>query len=284
MLTQAVSLPSASAGYPGTFDRFETTWSKCAMRLLRRDKWNAVLHGLRVKHKDSHANFDTGLSQPQFAEALRRRGVEIGRQFPTYTNCARITIGLLAENSVVPQVAAPEHAPAHGRSYRTGDECYAALYNHLRSFQNAGDTVRHARHHTRSAGVQVMDALIRPVVELRRVHAKDSRCRDRWHLPLGIFSSLSLEDGCFFNRIVDNCQGTVKHSVRYLQAYLGIADYIFNPLSAAIRGHIQIAVIYGAPNRHRMRQQKLGLGLNLDLWNLVRERPVGNLGRDALAL
>ena len=39
---------------------------------------------------------------------------------------------------------------------------------------------------------------------LRRVHAKDSRCRDRWYLPLGIFSSLSLEHGCFFNRIVDH--------------------------------------------------------------------------------
>ena len=39
---------------------------------------------------------------------------------------------------------------------------------------------------------------------LRRVHAQDGRCRDGWHLPLRIFSPLRLEDGCFFNRIVDN--------------------------------------------------------------------------------
>ena len=77
---------------------------------------------------------------------------------------------------------------------------------------------------------------------LRRVHAKDSRFRDRWDLPLGIFSSLSLEHGCFFTRIVNNRQGTVKYFVRYLQAHAGITDYIFNPLSTAIRGYIQIAV------------------------------------------
>src|ERR1700691_2659099 len=119
---------------------------------------------------------------------------------------------------------------------------------------------------------------------LRRVHAKDSRCRDRWHLPLGIFSSLSLEHGCLFSGIVDNCQATIKHFIRYLQAHMGITDYIFNPLSAAIGGYIQIAVIYGAPDRHRVRQQKRSLGLNLDLWNLVRERPVGNWGTDGFSL
>jgi histidinol-phosphate aminotransferase len=69
-----------------------------------RAKWNTVLDALHVKHTDSRADFvffDTGRPQPEFREALRRRGIEIGRQFPPYTTWARITIGLPAENSAV---------------------------------------------------------------------------------------------------------------------------------------------------------------------------------------
>jgi histidinol-phosphate aminotransferase len=65
-------------------------------------KWNAVLDALRVRHTDARASFvffDTGRPQPQFAEALRKRGVVIGRQFPPYTTWARITIGRPTENA-----------------------------------------------------------------------------------------------------------------------------------------------------------------------------------------
>jgi histidinol-phosphate aminotransferase len=71
---------------------------------VERGKWNALLDALHVKHTDSRANFvffDTGLPQQRFREALRKRGIEIGRQFPPYTNWARVTIGLPAENSAV---------------------------------------------------------------------------------------------------------------------------------------------------------------------------------------
>jgi histidinol-phosphate aminotransferase len=66
-----------------------------------RTKWNAVLDELQLKHADSRANFvffETGGPQPEFAEAMRKRGVEIGRQFLPYANWARISIGLPAQN------------------------------------------------------------------------------------------------------------------------------------------------------------------------------------------
>ena len=69
-----------------------------------RAKWNRVLDELRVTHTASTANFvffDTGRPQQEFAEALRKRGVEIGRAFPPYAHWARITIGLPSENRLV---------------------------------------------------------------------------------------------------------------------------------------------------------------------------------------
>ena len=38
---------------------------------------------------------------------------------------------------------------------------------------------------------------------LLRHHPKDRSCRDRRHLPLGIFFPFSLEHGCFFIWIAD---------------------------------------------------------------------------------
>lgn len=66
-----------------------------------RSKWNAVLEELRLRHTDSHANFvffDAGRPQPELAEAMRNRGVVVGRQFAPYNSWARISIGVPAEN------------------------------------------------------------------------------------------------------------------------------------------------------------------------------------------
>jgi histidinol-phosphate aminotransferase len=63
--------------------------------------WLSVLRDLNLKHTETHANFiffDAGQTQPKLAEALRARGVEIGRPHPPFTNWARITIGLPEEN------------------------------------------------------------------------------------------------------------------------------------------------------------------------------------------
>jgi histidinol-phosphate aminotransferase len=66
-----------------------------------RTKWVSVLDHLALAHTASHANFiffHAGLPQTELAAALRLRGIEIGRTFPSYTNWARITIGLPEEN------------------------------------------------------------------------------------------------------------------------------------------------------------------------------------------
>jgi histidinol-phosphate aminotransferase len=66
-----------------------------------RRKWSAVLEDLRLTRTDSQANFvffDAGRPQKLVADAMRERGVVIGRSFPPYANWVRITIGLPAEN------------------------------------------------------------------------------------------------------------------------------------------------------------------------------------------
>jgi histidinol-phosphate aminotransferase len=63
--------------------------------------WLSVLRELKLPHTDTYANFvffDTGQPQPVLAAAMRERGIDIGRAHPPYTNWARITIGLPAEN------------------------------------------------------------------------------------------------------------------------------------------------------------------------------------------
>ncbi len=71
-----------------------------------REKWMGTLKDLQVKHTDAAASFvffDAGRPQTEIAEALRLRGVDIGRAYPPYTNWARITIGLPEENRAAQQ-------------------------------------------------------------------------------------------------------------------------------------------------------------------------------------
>jgi histidinol-phosphate aminotransferase len=66
-----------------------------------RELWLSLLSELKLPHTDARANFvffDAGRPQPILAAAMRERGVDIGRPHPPYTNWARITIGLPAEN------------------------------------------------------------------------------------------------------------------------------------------------------------------------------------------
>jgi histidinol-phosphate aminotransferase len=66
-----------------------------------RQLWLSVLRELKLPHTDTHTNFvffDAGRPQPVLAAALRKRGIDIGRAHPPYTNWARITIGLPQEN------------------------------------------------------------------------------------------------------------------------------------------------------------------------------------------
>jgi histidinol-phosphate aminotransferase len=67
-----------------------------------REKWFRLLRELNVKFTPSSGNFvffDTGMPHADFAAALSKDGVEIGRVFPPYDLWARVSIGLPEENA-----------------------------------------------------------------------------------------------------------------------------------------------------------------------------------------
>ena len=69
--------------------------------IAEREKWTAVLDELKLPHTHSAASFvffNAHRPQQDLAAAMRRRGIEIARAFPPYTEWARITIGLPEEN------------------------------------------------------------------------------------------------------------------------------------------------------------------------------------------
>jgi histidinol-phosphate aminotransferase len=67
-----------------------------------REKWFAFLRELKLEFTPSGGNFvffDTGMPNREFAAALSKEGVMIGRKFPPYERWARISIGLPEENA-----------------------------------------------------------------------------------------------------------------------------------------------------------------------------------------
>jgi histidinol-phosphate aminotransferase len=92
-----LNLVAASAALADTAHVEQTRRAIANERAL----WLALLSELKLPHTDTYANFvffDTGRPQPVLAAAMRERGIDIGRAHPPYTNWARNTIGLLAEN------------------------------------------------------------------------------------------------------------------------------------------------------------------------------------------
>jgi histidinol-phosphate aminotransferase len=68
-----------------------------------RETWFRLFRDLKVKFTPSSGNFvffETGTSHSEFAAALLKDGVEIGRAFPPYDLWARISIGLPEENAI----------------------------------------------------------------------------------------------------------------------------------------------------------------------------------------
>jgi histidinol-phosphate aminotransferase len=67
-----------------------------------RDLWFNLLRELKVRFTESSGNFvffETGMPHAEFAAAMLREGVEIGRAFPPYERWTRISIGLPHENA-----------------------------------------------------------------------------------------------------------------------------------------------------------------------------------------
>jgi histidinol-phosphate aminotransferase len=68
-----------------------------------RETWFNLFRDLKVKFTPSSGSFvffKTGTSHSEFAAALLKDGVEIGRAFPPYDLWARISIGLPEENAI----------------------------------------------------------------------------------------------------------------------------------------------------------------------------------------
>ena len=68
-----------------------------------REKWCDFLRDMKLQFTPSRGNFvffETGMPNAQFAAALLRDGIEIGRAFPPYDRWARISIGLPEENAI----------------------------------------------------------------------------------------------------------------------------------------------------------------------------------------
>jgi len=68
-----------------------------------REKWFRLLRDLKLKFTPSSGNFiffETGVPHADFAAALLKDGVEIGRAYPPYDLWARVSIGLPSENAI----------------------------------------------------------------------------------------------------------------------------------------------------------------------------------------
>ena len=67
-----------------------------------REAWFRLFRDLKLKFPPASGNFvffETGMPHAEFAAALLKDGVEIGRAFPPYDRWARISIGLPEENA-----------------------------------------------------------------------------------------------------------------------------------------------------------------------------------------
>jgi histidinol-phosphate aminotransferase len=68
-----------------------------------REKWFGLFRDMKLKFTQSSGNFvffETGMPHAEFAAALLKDGVAVGRAFPPYDRWVRISIGLPEENAV----------------------------------------------------------------------------------------------------------------------------------------------------------------------------------------
>jgi histidinol-phosphate aminotransferase len=68
-----------------------------------REKWFGLFRDMKLKFTPSSSNFvffETGMPHAEFAAALLKDGVAVGRAFPPYDRWVRISIGLPEENAV----------------------------------------------------------------------------------------------------------------------------------------------------------------------------------------
>lgn len=111
----AASLKRAGIGTPETLTRPALAAAAASLRdeyyvattrakvVAEREKWNRLFDTLKLRHSNARGNFvffETGRPHREVAEALRAKGIEIGRAFPTHDRWVRISIGLPEENAM----------------------------------------------------------------------------------------------------------------------------------------------------------------------------------------
>ncbi|WP_051386923.1 histidinol-phosphate transaminase [Bradyrhizobium sp. ARR65] len=117
----AAALKRAGIGGPDAFDRLALAAALASLQdtgyipMMRakvaaeRDKWHRLFDSLNVRHTDSRGNFvffETRRPHAEFSQALRAKGIDIGRAFPPLDQWARISIGLPTENEIAREAVA----------------------------------------------------------------------------------------------------------------------------------------------------------------------------------
>jgi histidinol-phosphate aminotransferase len=113
--TIAQTLRKQGLGNPHLFNRLAVAAASASLKdasylssiagkvAREREVWFQLSRELRVYMSASSGNFiflETGLPHVDFAAALLKEGVDIGRAFPSYDRWARISIGLPEENAI----------------------------------------------------------------------------------------------------------------------------------------------------------------------------------------
>ena len=101
----------------------------------------------------------------------------------------------------------------------------------------------------------------------------------RRNFQLVLFLS-DLDQGFLLRRIGDQNQRPIVKLVSDFYANAGITHHIRIPASlyscGASGGNVKLAVVGETINCYRVREQKSSLGLNLDVRNVLKERPIGD--------
>ena len=109
-----------------------------------------------------------------------------------------------------------------------------------------------------------------------------------WCFQLRILFRFGLDEALSLRRIVHYDQHTIVKLIPDFYAYVRISRHIRGPASwrsLRISGsNVKLSIVRDAINCHRVRKQKLTLGLQLDCANLIGERPIGDRSGDQITL
>ena len=110
---------------------------------------------------------------------------------------------------------------------------------------------------------------------------KQNDCPARRHLQIGVFLKFRLIDGCLLGGIGYKGQSAIVQLISYFDTHIGISGHVLVPAPAmrvreprGIKGiQVELPLIGDTIDSYGMGKQVPGVGLNLDILNLIGERP-----------